>query len=154
MLLGILISLTVATGTGPMHGALQATEAPSTLRAAFTVELTSGEARHIYQFDPRLPASRRWQLVSRQGNDPELDAVASNWAMEPSPDGRLFPDGLRVRLGQTVEIDTEDHTWRVRFRHHPDHKDSEFDRWAAERLEATAWLDPVARACRQPADPL
>lgn len=143
MLLGILISLTVATGTGPMHGALQATEAPPTLRAAFTVELSSRDARQTYQYDPRLPENRRWQLVSRQGNDPELDAVAANWSMEPSPDGRLFPDGLRARLGQTVEIDTENHTWRVGFRHHPDHNDSEFDRWAAERLEATAWLDPV-----------
>lgn len=143
MWLSILASLTMATGTGPMDAALEATEAPETFRAAFTVELTSDSARQIYQFDPRLPANRRWQLVSRQGEDPELDAVAANWAQEAAPDGRLFPDDLRACLGQTVEVNTDDHAWRVGFRHHPNYNDNEFDRWAAERLQATAWLDPV-----------
>ena len=34
MLFAFLISLAVATGSGPMHAALEATEAPDTLRAA------------------------------------------------------------------------------------------------------------------------
>ncbi|MFN7163209.1 MAG: hypothetical protein ACK4P2_00175 [Hyphomonas sp.] len=143
MLIAFLASLTMATGSGPMHAALEATEAPETFRAAFTVQLTSNRARHVYTFDPREPLGRRWQLVSRQGDDPELDAVAANWAQEAAPDGRLFPDDLRACLGQTVTVNTDDNAWRVAFRHHPNHNDTEFDRWAAERLQATAWLDPV-----------
>lgn len=139
----ILVSLTMTTGTGPMDAALEATEAPETFRAAFTVELRSQSARQVYSFDPRLPKSERWQLVSRQGRDEELDAVAANWASEAAPDGRLFPDDLRACLGQTVQVDTTGHAWRVGFRHHPNYNDNEFDRWAAERLQATAWLDPV-----------
>lgn len=139
----ILASLTMTTGTGPMHAALEATEAPETFRAAFTVELRSQSARHVYAFDPRLPQAERWQLLSRQGHDEELDAVAANWASEAAPDGRLFPDDLRACLGHTVQVDTTDHAWRVGFRHHPNYNDNEFDRWAAERLQATAWLDPV-----------
>lgn len=139
----ILASLTMTTGTGPMHAALAATEAPETFRAAFTVELRSQAARHVYTFDPRLPRAERWQLVSRQGQDGELDAVAANWASEPAPDGRLFPDDLRACLGQTVQVETTGHAWRVGFRHHPNYNDNEFDRWAAERLQAIALLDPV-----------
>lgn len=143
MLTVFLASLTMTTGSGPMHSALEATEAPDTFRAAFTVELSSQSARQVYTFDPREPLGQRWQLVSRIGEDPELDAVAANWAQEAAPDGRLFPDDLRACLGQTVEVDTDYHAWRVRFRHHPNFNDNEFDRWAAERLQATAWLDPV-----------
>lgn len=138
-----LASLTMATGTGPMHAALEATEAPETLRAAFTVELSSQSARQVYAFDPREPQGQRWKLVSRQGQDEELDAVAANWASEAAPDGRLFPDDLRACLGQTVQVNTEGHAWRVGFRHHPNYNDNEFDRWAAERLQANALLDPV-----------
>ncbi|MFN4185496.1 MAG: hypothetical protein ACK4M6_11970 [Hyphomonas sp.] len=139
----ILASLTMATGTGPMDAALEATEAPETLRAAFTVELRSQSARHVYSFDPREPRNMRWQLVSREGQDEELDAVAANWASEAAPDGRLFPDDLRACLGQTVQVNTDGHAWRVGFRHHPNFNDNEFDRWAAERLQANALLDPV-----------
>ena len=46
MLFAFLISLAVPTGSGPMHAALEATEAPDTLRAAFTVELVSNSANH------------------------------------------------------------------------------------------------------------
>ncbi|MFN7056048.1 hypothetical protein [Hyphomonas sp.] len=138
-----LASMTMTTGTGPMHAALEATEAPDTLRASFRVELSSSTARHVYAFDPRLAPAERWQLVSRHGHDPELDAVARTWAAEAAPDGRLFPDQLRLCLGQTVDVNTDGAAWRVGFRHHTKHSDTEFDRWAAERLQATAWLDPV-----------
>jgi hypothetical protein len=46
-------------------------------------------------------------------------------------------------LGPEVEVNTDGDAWRVSFRHHPNHNDSEFDVWAAEQLRATAWLDPV-----------
>jgi hypothetical protein len=143
MLFAFLVSLAMATGSGPMHAALEATEAPETLRAAFTVELESNEARHTYFFDPRLPAGSRWVALDRTGHDPELDQVAASWAAEAAPDGRLFPDDLRESLGAQVEVNTDGAAWRLNFRHHPNYNDTEFDVWAAERLAATAWLDPV-----------
>jgi len=143
MLFAFLVSLAMATGTGPMHAALEATEAPETLRAAFTVELESNAARHTYFFDPRLPAGARWVVLERTGHDPELDQVAASWAAEAAPDGRLFPDDLRESLGAEVEVNTDGASWKLNFRHHPNHNDTEFDVWAAERLAATAWLDPV-----------
>jgi hypothetical protein len=143
MLVAFLISLAMATGSGPMHAALEATEAPETFRAAFTVELISNQARYTYQFDPRLAHGARWVLLERRGNDPELDQVAASWAAEAAPDGRLFPDDLRASLGPSVNVNTDGAAWRLSFRHHPNYNDTEFDVWAAERLKATAWLDPV-----------
>ncbi len=143
MWIAFLMSLAMATGSGPMHAALEATEAPETLRAAFTVELVSNSSRQTYAFDPRAPAGQRWVTVFRSGNDPELDQVAASWASEVAPDSRLFPDDLRNSLGPSVEVNTDGDYWRVGFRHHPNHNDTEFDVWAAERLKATAWLDPV-----------
>ncbi len=143
MLLAFLFSLAMTTGAGPMDAALEATEAPDTLRAAFTVELASNSARHTYFFDPRLPRGERWVVVDRRGHDPELVSVAEAWAAEPAPDGRLFPDDLRESLGSSVDVNTDGDAWRLSFRHHPNYNDTEFDVWAAEQLKATAWLDPV-----------
>ncbi len=143
MWFAFLLSLAMATGSGPMHAALEATEAPDTLRAAFTVELISNSARHTYLYDPRLPAGARWVVIARQGSDRELEQVAAAWADEPAPDGRLFPDDLRESLGPSVDVNPDGDNWRVGFRHHPNYNDTEFDVWAAERLQATAWLDPV-----------
>ena len=66
MWVAFLISLAMATGSGPMHAALEATEAPETLRAAFTVELVSNSSRQTYFFDPRLPAGARWVAYPRK----------------------------------------------------------------------------------------
>ncbi len=143
MLFAIFMTLILATGEGPMHAALAATEAPPTLRAAFTVELRSAQARQVAEYDPRRPLPERWQVTLREGDDPELDAVAANWAADPSPDARLFADDLRASLGRSVTVDTEGAAWRLAFRHQPNRNDTEFDIWAADRLQATAWLDPV-----------
>ncbi len=143
MLFAIFMTLILATGEGPMHAALGATEAPPTLRAAFTVELRSEAARQVIEYDPRRPPASRWQVLAREGNDPELDAVAANWAADPSPDARLFADDLRASLGRSVEVDTDGAAWRLAFRHQPNQNDTEYDIWAANRLRATAWLDPV-----------
>ncbi len=143
MWIAFLISLAMATGSGPMHAALEATEAPETLRAAFTVELASISSRQTYFYDPRLPAGARWVVIERLGHDPELDQVAASWGAEPAPDSRLFPDDLRESLGSQVEVNTDGDAWRLSFKHHPNYNDTEFDVWAAERLKATAWLDPV-----------
>ena len=143
MLLAWLLTFTLATGTGPMDSALQATEAPKTLRAAFTVELQSTHARRVYRFDPRETGDKRWQVLDWQGEDEELEAVAAEWATEAAPDGRLFPDDLRASLGPQVLVDDMGPAWKLSFHHRPSMNDGEFDVWAAERLLATAWLDPV-----------
>ncbi|HPF22047.1 MAG TPA: hypothetical protein PK417_01135 [Hyphomonas sp.] len=126
-----------------MNSALQATEAPTTLRAAFTVELQSSSARRVYRFDPREKGTKRWQVLDWQGDDEELEAVAAAWAAEAAPDGRLFPDDLRASLGPQVLVDDMGPAWKLSFHHRPSVNDGEYDIWAAERLQATAWLDPV-----------
>ena len=143
MILALLLTFALMTGTGPMNAALSATEAPTTLRAAFTVELESDTARRVYAFDPRKTGIQRWQVIEWTGEDEELETVAANWAAEASPDGRLFPDDLRASLGQQVMVDDMGPAWRISFRHRPSQNDEAFDVWAAERLNATAWLDPV-----------
>lgn len=143
MLLALLVTFTLMTGSGTLDEALTATEAPKTLRAAFTVELTSQHARRVYAYDPRKDGAERWQVLEWSGEDEELEEVAELWAAEAAPDGRLFPDDLRASLGTQVRADDMGHAWRLTFRHHPSQNDGEFDVWAAERLRATAWLDPV-----------
>ncbi len=143
MLLALFTSFILATGSGPMDAALRATEAPPTLRAAFTVEMVSARASRIYTYDPRLPKPERWQLAEAIGEDTELDEAAYSWASEAAPDGRLFPDDLRASLGAQVEIEDLGHAWRVAFHHTPSANDGDFDIWAARRLAATAWLEPT-----------
>jgi len=143
MLLVVFLSFTLATGAAPMDVALKATEAPNTFRAAFTVHLQSARAERIYQFDPRLDPADRWQVISWRGEDDELEEVGAEWAREPAPDGRLFPDDLRASLGSAVVAKDMGYAWKLSFRHLPSRNDGPFDVWAAERLNATAWLDPV-----------
>ncbi len=142
MLIALATSFILTTTTGPVDAALEATEAPNTLRAAFTVELTSYRgASRVFHFDPRLEEGRRWQLISETGEDSDLDLFAATWGAERAPDGRLFPDDLRASLGTNVNIEDLGAGWRVRFHHTPSANDGELDVWAAERLDATAWLD-------------
>ncbi|MEM7330386.1 MAG: hypothetical protein AAF437_16710 [Pseudomonadota bacterium] len=133
----------LVTGAGPMDSALRATEAPETLRAAFTVEMTSSKARRTYTFDPREPEARRWRLVVAAGEDADLDQAAAAWGAEIAPDGRLFPDDLRASLGARVLVDDLGPAWRLKFRHAPSANDSALDIWATQRLQAEAWLEPL-----------
>lgn len=142
MILAILSSFMLQTNSGPMDEALRATEAPPTFRAAFKVELTSEKAKRVFGFDPRLPMDERWFLIEAVGEDGDLDHAASAWGAEAAPDGRLFPDDLRASLGARVSVDDLGGAWRVSFHHSPSANDTEFDVWAAERLAATAWLEP------------
>ncbi|MEL7285910.1 MAG: hypothetical protein AAGJ68_15415 [Pseudomonadota bacterium] len=141
----VLLSLAfpLATGAGPMHEALRATEAPETLRAAFTVEMTSSKARRTYTFDPREPDGRRWRLVVAAGEDSDLDQAAAAWGAEIAPDGRLFPDDLRASLGARVSVDDLGAAWRLEFQHAPSANDTALDVWATQRLQAQAWLEPL-----------
>ena len=108
-------------------------------------ELTPYGRDHIMEIAARMPSTPFPIIVQRSWNnaDPELDQVAASWAAESAPDGRLFPDDLRESLGSQVEVNTDGDAWRLSFKHHPNYNDTEFDVWAAERLKATAWLDPV-----------
>lgn len=141
----VLLSLAfpLITGAGPMDNALRATEAPETLRAAFTVEMTSTTARRTYTFDPREPEGRRWRLVVAAGEDSDLDQAAAAWGAEIAPDGRLFPDDLRASLGARVSVDDLGAAWRLQFNHAPSANDTALDVWATQRLQAEAWLEPL-----------
>ena len=134
----------IATESGPLGDALDATQAPNTLRAAFTVELRSGEDIRIFRFDPRLAPAERWSPVAEQGQNDELDEFAANWGSETAPDARLFPDDLRASFSRRVMAEDLGGAWRVRFDHRPSLSDSELDEWAAEHLRATVWIDPVS----------
>lgn len=142
LLLSLLFQL--STAYGPIDAALDKTEAPKTLRAAFTVELTSPSASRIFDYDPREIEGQRWILISAQGDDPDLDDVSAHWGAEASPDARLFPDDLRASLGQNVEAEDLGMAWRIKFQHVPSLNDGRYDVWAAERMQASAWLDPLA----------
>jgi len=93
------IAFVIATTEPPVSEALAATEAPKTLRAAFTLEVTSGEALRVIRFDPRLSGPAMWQVTDSHGRDGDLDAVLEGWAGDTSMDGLLFPDNLPERLG-------------------------------------------------------
>ena len=143
MLLLIVIAFPLSTSADPVDAALDKTEAPNTLRAAFTVELSSQSATRIFDYDPREPEDKRWLLISASGEDGDLDAVAAHWGAEASPDGRLFPDDLRASLGAKVNAEDLGMAWRIHFKHEPSMNDGKYDIWAAERMRASAWLDPV-----------
>ena len=130
------------SGLEPLEAALRASEAPIAVRIAFDVELKSDTSTQVYSFDPRWMEGDQWRLKSDSGEDAFLDQVAATWGAEAAPDGRLFPDDLRASIGDTPEIETIGSAWRFTFRHAPSANDKEFDVWAAERLEATAWLSP------------
>lgn len=143
MLLALLSPFLITSDSGPLGEALAASEAPKTLRAAFTVTLESDVAWQTYRYDPRLAPAQRWQFVEGDGEDSAIDRVAAEWGAEAAPDGRLFPDDLRASLGQTVEAEDLGGAWRIRFRHTPSANDTEIDLWAIDTLRAEAWLDPT-----------
>ncbi|MEM6900038.1 MAG: hypothetical protein AAF583_09735, partial [Pseudomonadota bacterium] len=126
-----------------LEAALKATEAPISLRIAFDVELISDIGRRVFRFDPRWPEGNQWRLSEDEGEDAFLDEVAATWGAEAAPDGRLFPDDLRASIGPAPRISEIGDAWRFTFQHAPSANDGEFDVWAAERLQATAWLSPV-----------
>ena len=133
----------LVTGGGPMDAALRSTEAPESLRAAFTVEMNTAKASRTFTFDPRAPENQRWRLVIARGEDAELDQAAAAWGAEIAPDGRLFPDDLRASFGETVFVDDFGPAWRLQFHHAPSANDTALDVWATQRLQAEAWMEPA-----------
>jgi len=72
MQLILFLFLQMSTSTGPIDSALDWTNAPNSLRAAFTVELVSDNAVRIFDFDPRQPDAEQWKLISARGEDGDL----------------------------------------------------------------------------------
>ena len=141
---GLLVAIAyeLSASSGPVDTALRATEAPDTVRAAFTVELVSDTASRAVRYDPRREKGARWQVLRARGEDEDLDEAVSAWAGEGAPDGRLFPDDLRSSIGTRVEVSDFGTAWRVGFRHRPSLNDTDIDVWFADRVDAEAWLDP------------
>ncbi|MEO0883846.1 MAG: hypothetical protein AAFY34_14105 [Pseudomonadota bacterium] len=140
----ILFAADLSAQSQALEAALKATEAPIALRIAFDVELKSDSGRRVFSFDPRWPEGNQWRLTADEGEDAFLDEVAATWGAEAAPDGRLLPDDLRASMGEAPRITEIGDAWRFTFRHAPSANDGEFDVWAAERLQATAWLSPIS----------
>jgi len=139
------IAFVIATTEPPVSEALAATEAPKTLRAAFTLEVTSGEALRVIRFDPRLTGPAMWQVTDSHGRDGDLDAVLEGWSRDTSMDGLLFPDNLSERLGALVELEDAGAAWTVDFRPAITDSDTGFDIEASQHLAGRVWLDPVSQ---------
>jgi len=136
-LLGLAFSLN--TAPGPVDLALQATEVPEALRAAFTVELYYGSDRQTYSYDPRRSSGDQWRLIEAEGENRILDSIFADWASETTPDGRLFATSLREDIGEQFAVDDLGHAWRVRF----DHEIADPARGGPEQLQGRAWLEPA-----------
>ena len=136
----------IATGKPPLDTALTRTEPPTSLRAAFTVELTDGEAFREVRFDPRIKdASERWVILSGAGQSAELDRAVESWGAEPAPDGWPIPDDLRASMGSIVEATDMGELWRIEFEHQPSENDGPLDIWASDHLVGYSWLEPVTQ---------
>ena len=126
----------------PVEAALEAADTPLAVRAAFDVELRSGDAVQVFSYDPRLPQDDAWTLRFAEGDDAYLDEIAAHWGAEPSPDGRLLPNDLRASLGRDLHVEDFGDAWRLGFEHTPSANDGELDLWVGARVDATAWLSP------------
>lgn len=143
MSLLLAFALPASFATGPVETAVRATEAPSALRAAFTVEMRSASAERLFSYDPRRPNGERWQTVSAVGLDSELDAVAAQWAAEAAPDSRLFADNLRVGLTGANTVEDYGAALRVSFAHTPVGMSPANDATDAAAMDAEAWVEPT-----------
>ncbi|MAP93513.1 MAG: hypothetical protein CMK07_01065 [Ponticaulis sp.] len=136
----------IATSKAPLDTALLRTEPPTSLRAAFTVELTDGEAFREVRFDPRISdMNKRWDVVTAEGESAELDMAVTQWGSQVSPDGWLIPDDLRASMGGVVDAQDMGGLWTIEFEHQPSENDGPLDIWASEHLIGQSWLEPVTQ---------
>lgn len=132
----------LSTAQPPLDTALKATEAPKTLRAAFTIEVRSDDVLRVVRFDPREMQGAMWTTLESRGRDQDVDAILTSWRADPSADSMLFPDNLRARLGATVEVEDLGQAWAMDFRPAITASDSSFDIQASEHLAGVIWLEP------------
>lgn len=144
MLTVLTAAFLLSTAEPPIDHALDRTEPPGSVRAAFTVQLTDGEAFREVRFDPRLPKDEgRWVVEAAEGKSDDLDRAVDVWSDQTSPDGWLFADDLRQSMGRVVEVEDLGAAWKVHFEHLPSSNDGPLDIWAMQHLAGEAWLDPV-----------
>ena len=136
------MAFVLSTVNGPLDEVLRATDAPNTLRAAFTLEVTSETATRIIVYDSRMPTGQDWSVTGRGGENEMLDLVIDGWRRDDSPDAMLFPDGLRARLGAEVEARDLGGAWEIGFLPALTARDTAIDVAASERLAGRLWLDP------------
>lgn len=138
-------ALVLSTATGPLDTALDAAEPPRELRAAFTLVVTSGEARRTLRYDPRVAATGPvFTITAATGQDRQLDALIEEWRSDETPDALLFPDGLRGRLGAQVTAREMGAAWVIDFRPALIASDTDLDADIADRLTGQLWFDPQA----------
>ena len=142
MLSAILLALQLATSIPPIEETIRATEVPDTIRASFSVQMTSDTAVRFYVYDPRMSPGTQWQMLGSSGDDPELDAAAAAWESEFAPDARLFINDLRQHLGDEAEVDDFGKAWRIKFKQEGVSGERTLGIFAAPELEASAWIEP------------
>lgn len=143
MVLGLISAgFLLSTVEQPLDTALSRTEPPISLRAAFVVEMTDGEAFREIRYDPRL-AQDQWVVTVAEGQSRELDKAVQEWGNDDSPDGWLFADDLRASMGRLVEAEDTGLAWQIQFQHQISENDGPLDKWAANHLIGIAWLEPV-----------
>lgn len=122
--------------------ALADADPPPSLRAAFRATVISQRGLRRFEFDPMKPEGARFRLIERRGDDPELDRIVDDWAIEPQPDVRLFADDLRESLG-AGRIERDQTGWRVSFAHRLSENDGPLDAMVSQQMVGALTLDPV-----------
>ena len=138
----IAFAFVMSTTQTPLSEALDATDAPDTLRAAFTLSVRSGDAVRTVRYDPRLAPGEVWTLSDPRGRSDELDIVLSEWRAVDSADAMIFPDDLRLRLGADVEVEDMGAAWALSFRPSLTVRDTVLDIRASEHLAGLVWVEP------------
>ena len=134
----------ISTADAPLETALSRVEPPSSIRAAFVVEITDGEAFREVAYDPRIvDLEARWKVLEAEGESTELDRAVDEWGAQDAPDSWLFADDLRASMGSIVEAQEIGAAWQIKFEHVPSDNDGPLDVWAAEHLAGYAMLEPV-----------
>lgn len=134
----------ISVTEAPVSEALAATDAPKTLRAAFTLEVSTTEAKRVVRFDPRLTGPAMWQVENLGGKSEALDTIVMSWTENTSADAILFPDNVRERLGGFVELRDAGAAWFVDFQPLEVAGDTDFDLQTRAHLKGRIWLDPVS----------
>jgi hypothetical protein len=138
MALALIIALQLSSPEAALEAALQAVEPLPSLRASFSATISNGEASRRISFDPYRQTGEKFQVISRAGEDKELDAIVDGWRAERQADVRLFADDLRVSLGGARAV-ADAGGWAIQFRHQISQNDSAID--AAISSAMTGRLD-------------
>lgn len=99
----------------PLNQAMDSCESPSSLRAAFTVEVKSDGISQICQYDPRPNSLKAFTCSIPAQSSDLLDDTIALWSDAPHPDNWLFANGIKQYFLSGHDIDDLGAAWRVRF---------------------------------------